>query len=50
MQIEITEAELEVLIVALARCASDGLTYVELSQKLKEYRTPLVISPPDEGS
>lgn len=48
MQIEITEAELEVLITALARCASDGLTYVELSQKLKQSRSESVSAPAEE--
>lgn len=48
MQIELTEAELEVLITALARCAGDGLTYVELAQKFKEYRIPSTVEPAQE--
>ena len=48
MQIEITEAELEVLITALAKCSNDGLTFVEMSQKLKQYRTANAITPPAE--
>lgn len=48
MQIEITEAELEVLIIALAKCANDGLTYVELAHKLKQNRSESVATPAAE--
>jgi len=48
MQVELTEAELEVLITALARCANEGLTYVELAQKLKSYRAPVTTEPAAE--
>mgnify|MGYP000391401053 CR=1 FL=1 len=48
MQIEITEAELEVLITALAKCANDGLTFVEMSQKLKQYITATESIPAEE--
>lgn len=48
MQIEITEAELEALITSLAKCANDGLTFVEMSQKLKQYRTATESTPPEE--